>query len=124
MRRQGAEVDQLEELGGGEDELADVHRGPAATDALEDDVQSMAIRQHRVHERPTDVDPPSGALEHPFDELLHLTPDQDQVRQLVAPAGDEDPRRVVDPEQSPHMWQPLAGVGIWPLPCGNVHLAR
>src|SRR5215212_10947140 len=40
-----------------------------------------------------------GALEHPLDEVLHLGAGQHQVRQLVpAPSGDEDPRRVVDPD--------------------------
>ena len=59
---QRAELDQLVQPGGGEDELADVDRRPAPADALEDDVEPVALRQHRVDEGAADVDPPAEDL--------------------------------------------------------------
>lgn len=79
-------------------ELADVDRGEAAGDALEDDVQPVAVGQHGVHERLADVDPAAAGLQHPLDQLLHLGGREDQVGQLVpAATGDENAARVVDP---------------------------
>ena len=43
-----------------------------AADALEHDVQPVALGQHRVDERLADVDAPAAGLEHPLDQLLHL----------------------------------------------------
>jgi len=82
-----------------EQELADVDRGEAPADALEYDVQPVALGQHRVDERPADVDPAAARLEHALGELLHQGRCEHQVGQLVATvARDEDPGRVIDPE--------------------------
>ena len=50
-RGQAAELDQVAQPRGAEHELADVDRGEAAADALEHDVQAVALGQHRVDER-------------------------------------------------------------------------
>src|SRR5688500_12176469 len=71
----------------------------AAADAFKYDVEAVTLGQHRVHERPRDVDPAAARLQHPLDELLHLPGAEHQVGQLVpAVAGDEDAARVVDPD--------------------------
>ena len=62
-------------------------------------MEPVSLGQDGVHERPGDVDPPAGALQHPLDQLLHLRAGEHQVGQLVsAAARDEHPRRVVDPD--------------------------
>ena len=97
-RGERAEVDEVVQPAGAERELADVDRGEAAGDALEDDVQPVALGQHRVDERLADVDAPAAGLEHPLHQLLHLRGRQDRGGQLVPPLPrDEDLARVVDP---------------------------
>ena len=66
-----------------EHELADVDGAEPAADALEDDVQPVALGQHRVDERLADVDPAPARLQHPLDQLLHLVGGEHQGGQLV-----------------------------------------
>lgn len=81
------------------DELADVDRREAVRDAVEHDVQSVAGRQHGVHERGRDIEPASGRREHALDQVAHLVGAEDRGRELVlAVARDEDPVRLVDPD--------------------------
>ncbi len=84
---------------GAQEELADVDRGEPAGDALEHDVEAVALGQHRVHERRADVEPSPAGLEHPLDELADLRGIEPQVGQLVPAAPrDEHPAGVVDPD--------------------------
>lgn len=84
---------------GAEEELADVDRGEAAGDALQHDVQAVALGQHRVDERRADVEAAAARLEHPLDQLGHLRGVEAEVGQLVTPpAGDEDALGRVDPD--------------------------
>jgi hypothetical protein len=84
---------------GAEQELADVDGREAAGDALEHDVETVALGQHRVDEGGADVEPAAARLEHPLDELVDLGGVETQVGQLVATAArDEDPAGVVDPD--------------------------
>jgi hypothetical protein len=62
-------------------------------------VQPRSVGHHRVDERRTHVDPPSGRAEHPLDKVGELPVPEDRRRQLAAaPPGDEHPARLVDPD--------------------------
>ena len=90
---------EIAQSGGTHDELTDVHCAEPTRDPLEHDMQSMPVGKHRVHEGLGEVDPAAAGLEHPLHEFLHLGGIEDGGGQLVlAAAGDEDPRRVVDPD--------------------------
>ena len=80
-------------------ELADVDRREAAADPLEDDVQPVALGQHRVDERR------ARSSRRPLDLSIRSTSSwtcaasRREVGQLVPTvAGDEDPAGVVDPD--------------------------
>ncbi len=61
-------------------------------------MEAVPLRQHRVHEWATEVDPPTGGLEHPFDQLSDLGVGEHQVGELVATVTrDEHPVGTVDP---------------------------
>jgi hypothetical protein len=97
--RQGAEFDQVGEPRRLRDELADVDGAEPARDAVEDDVEPMPGRQHRVDEGRGDVDAPVGRLQHPLDQVADGVGGEDGGGQLVAAvAGDEDAIRLVDPD--------------------------
>lgn len=99
LGRQAAQRDEVGQPVGAQQELADVDCGEAAGDAFEDDVETVALGEHRVDERCRDVEPAPARLEHPLDELVDLRGVEAQVGQLVAAAaGDEDPAGVVDPD--------------------------
>ena len=99
LQGQRAELDQFAKSGRLDDELADVYRAETAADPIEDDVQPVSGREHRVDERSRDVDPAAGRLEHPLDEVTHIGRSQDRRGQLMATvAGDEDALRLVDPD--------------------------
>ena len=99
LRGQGAEPDQVVEVRGPHDELADVDRPVLPGDVRDDHVQPRPVRQHRVDERAREVDPAAGGLEHPLDEVADVVGGQDRGGQLGdAPAGDEHLGRLVDPD--------------------------
>jgi hypothetical protein len=62
-------------------------------------MESMPLREHRVDERAAQVDAATRGLEHPLDQLGHLSIGQHQVGQLVpSVASDEHAVRTVDPD--------------------------
>ena len=62
-------------------------------------MEPVSLRQHRVDERATQVDPSTGRLEHALDQVRHLGVGEHQVGQLVtAVARDEHPVGAVDPD--------------------------
>jgi hypothetical protein len=80
-------------------ELADVDRHVFAGDLRDDDVQSRAVRQHRVHERVAEIQAAAGGAQHALDQLGDVIGGEDQRGELGAPApGDEDPARLIDPD--------------------------
>lgn len=96
---EAAQLDQVAQPRGAQDELADVDRREAAADPLEHHVQAVALGQHRVDERAGQVDATTRGLEHPLDQLGDLRRREHQVGELVAAgAGDEDAAGVVDPD--------------------------
>jgi hypothetical protein len=94
-----AETDEVVEVVGLDDELADVDLPVGSADVGDDDVEPRAVRESRVHERAAEVDAPTAAPEHALHEVSHLVGRQDRRGQLGdAAPGHEDPRRLVDPD--------------------------
>lgn len=99
MGGQGAQLDQVVQAPGLDHELTDVDRAEASCDAVENHMQPMPRREHRVDEGAGQVESPTGSLEHPLDQVPHLNRGQDRRRQLVAAvAGDEHPLWLIDPD--------------------------
>lgn len=62
-------------------------------------MEPVAVREHRVDERLTHVDPAAARLEHALDELADLSSREHCRRELVASAAcDEDLGGLVDPD--------------------------
>ena len=62
-------------------------------------MQPAAVRERRVDERLTQIDPATGGLQHPLDEIAHRGVGERQRQPLRdAGAGDEDAVGSVDPE--------------------------
>jgi hypothetical protein len=98
-RGQAAQLDQIGQPGRAQRVLADVDRREATRDAFEHDVQTVAVRQHRVDEGLAQVDAAPTRLQHALDELGDLGTGQDRRRQLMpALTGDEDLAGLIDPD--------------------------
>ena len=94
-----AQPDQVVEVVGLDDELADVDLPVGPADVGDHDVEPRPVRQRRVDEGAAEVDAPAAALEHALDEVAHLVRRQDRRGQLGDPAPrDEDARGFVDPD--------------------------
>ncbi len=99
MRGECAQGDQIVDPGRDDGELTDVHRVGAPGDVRDDDVQARTVGQHRVHEGAGQVDPATGVLEHPLDQVTHLLSGEHRGGQLAqAGTTHEDAARVVDPD--------------------------
>jgi hypothetical protein len=99
LRGQAAHLDEVVEPRSTQGVLADVDGAEAPGDALEHDVQPVAVGEHGVDEGLTPVDAAAAALEHPFDQLADLGARQHRRGQLVpSTTRDEDLARLVDPD--------------------------
>ncbi len=80
-------------------ELPHVHGPVPAGDVGDDDVEATAVGKRRVDERLAQVDPATGGLQHPLDEIAHRGVGEGEGNALRHPgAGDEDAVGSVDPE--------------------------
>lgn len=96
QRPQGHQVLQTARL---DDELADIYRPVASRDVRDHHVESRSVRQRRIYKRGRRVQAPTGALQHPLNNVPDLLVREGDAGELGFPvARDVDLIRGVEPD--------------------------
>ncbi len=97
--RERSRCDEALEVAERGQELPHVHGPVPVGDVGDDDVQAAAVGQRRIDEGLTQIDPATGGVQHPLDEVAHRGVGQRERHALRdARPRDEDAVGSVDPE--------------------------